>query len=418
MTLQGEQPVTTTSTPTITIDRKQLIAALDRVRHVVPTRFPKPILTGVRLEASDGSLFLAATDGEMKLFTSVAAEGQLPRCVVSCAELVRRVKASKGDACTLSVRRRPQQLIVNGGRVEHALPLMAEADFPLIPDQSAGETLTVDAQQLKSAINVASQAAAREPGRYAINGVLLESDSAGLRLVATDGRRLVIADLEWQAGDLRCQLIIPARVAKLAEKLAAHEQGPLTIAASLRQTDKGDRLPADVYVTGSDWLLSFAEAEGRFPMYRDVVPLSQSKFVIDRQSLIETLQEVSLAASSESQMVRVDLTPRRIQLSAQSPEVGESKAKLPARFIGGGDNTIHTAFRPGYLLDALKSLAGDQVVIDVGQNGCGCDGSVFGKPVIIYSHGDESVRWVVMPVNANLPATRENLGSNYREEAA
>ena len=141
-------------------------------------------------------------------------------------------------------------------------------------------------------------------------------------------------------------------------------------------------------------------------------------FVVDRQSLIETLKEVSLATSDCSQMVRVDLTPRRIQLSAKSPEVGESTAKLTARFIGGGDSTIHTAFNPAYLLDALKSLDGGQVVIDVGQNGLGCDGKLFGKPAILYAYGNEATRCVVMPLNAGLPATRENLGSNYREEAA
>ena len=87
-------PVTTAIAPTtncVTVDRRQLLTALDRVRAVVPTRYPKPILTGVRLESANGTLRLAATDGEIKLFTQVDAEGHLPLCVVSCAELVRRV---------------------------------------------------------------------------------------------------------------------------------------------------------------------------------------------------------------------------------------------------------------------------------------------------------------------------------------
>ena len=119
-----------------------------------------------------------------------------------------------------------------------------------------------------------------------------------------------------------------------------------------------------------------------------------------------------------SNMVRVDFTPRRIQLSAGSPEVGAATAKLTARFLGGGDSTIHTAFNSAYLLDALKSLDGEQVVIDIGQNGCGRDGKVFGKPAMLYAQGNEATRCVLMPVNAGLPATRENLGTNYREEAA
>ena len=44
--------------------------------------------------------------------------------------------------------------------------------------------------------------------------------------------------------------------------------------------------------------------------------------------------------------------------------------------------------------------------------------NVFGKPAIIYAEHNPVTRWVVMPVNAGLPATRENLGSNFKEEMA
>ncbi len=98
--------------------------------------------------------------------------------------------------------------------------------------------------------------------------------------------------------------------------------------------------------------------------------------------------------------------------------MGRSEARLPIEFLGGGDSTIHTAFNPAYLLDALKSLDGEQVVIDIGQNGCGCDGKVFGKPAMLYAYGNEATRCVIMPVNAGLPATRENLGSNCPKQVA
>jgi DNA polymerase-3 subunit beta len=316
------------------------------------------------------------------------------------------------------VRARPPRLVVNGGRVEHTLPGMPEEDFPLIPDRHEGDEIAVDAEEFRTALAVTSHAVAREASRYAINGILLESDTDGVRLVATDGRRLVIAGLHRYEATFQGQIIIPARVAKLAEKFAACDDVPLVVAAKPNETDKGDKLPADVYVAGPHWLLFTPEADGRFPLYRDVVPTGQSMFVVDRQPLIETLKEVALAASYDSNMVRVDLTPRRIQLSAKSSEVGESTAKLTARFIGGGDSTIHTAFNPAYLLDALKSLDGEQVVIDIGQNGLGCDGKLFGKPAMLYAYGSEATRCVIMPLNAGLPTTRENLGSNYREEAA
>ena len=420
----------TATSPTMkcaTINRKELLTALDRAKSVIPTRHPKPILSAVRLESDGHMLQLAATDGDIRLLTQVAANGELPPCVVSCPELVKRVKASKDDWCSLSFDAESSRLIVNGGRVEHMLHTMDVDEFPPIPDHHDGETITLDAEESRTRLKAVGHAVAREPSRYAINGVLMESDSKGVRLIATDGRRMVIAGLDQYEAVFMGQVIIPVRVARLIEKFAANEAVPLVVAVKPRVNDKDEELPADIYVAGPHWLLHAEECDGRFPPYRDIIPESASKFVADRLKLIQTLNEISLATTECCRAVRVDLTPDVIQLSAASPEIGESTAQLPARFIGGGDSVIHTAFNPGYLLDAVKSLGGVQAVIDVSQNGCGMDGKVFGKPALLYAHtADDAstdlenpdVRCVVMPINANLAPTRENLGSNYREDAA
>jgi DNA polymerase III sliding clamp (beta) subunit (PCNA family) len=145
------------------------------------------------------------------------------------------------------------------------------------------------------------------------------------------------------------------------------------------------------------------------------MPPSHSKFAIDRDNLVESLSEVALATNDDSKMVCLDLSPEHIRLSAASTGIGESSATLAAEFLGGGDAVIHTAFNPAYLLDALRSLSGDSVMIDIDQNGYGCDGKVFGKPALLYAQHDPTTCWVIMPVNAGLPATRENLGSNFPE---
>jgi DNA polymerase III sliding clamp (beta) subunit (PCNA family) len=148
------------------------------------------------------------------------------------------------------------------------------------------------------------------------------------------------------------------------------------------------------------------------------MPRSQSRFALERAALVELVAEVSLATSLDARTVRVDLSPGQVRLSAAAPGVGESAAVLPVRFLGGGDGVIHTAFNPAYLLDALKSLAGETIVIDVAQNGCGNDHTVCGKPALLHAAHDPATRWVLMPVNAGLPPTRENLGSNFPQELA
>jgi hypothetical protein len=71
--------------------------------------------------------------------------------------------------------------------------------------------------------------------------------------------------------------------------------------------------------------------------------------------------------------------------------------------------------QPGIPAGCAQDLDSDAVIVDVGQNGYGSDRTVFSKPALIYDRYNAVVRWVLMPVNAGLEATRENLGSNYPE---
>jgi hypothetical protein len=112
-----------------------------------PPGFPKPILTCVRLEASDGLLRLQATDGELSLYAHLPVDGELPACVVPLAELIRRLKAAKHPTCSLSLSDDGQRLLINGGRVEHALQTFDPADFPVVPSQLNGDSIEVDAAE-------------------------------------------------------------------------------------------------------------------------------------------------------------------------------------------------------------------------------------------------------------------------------
>jgi hypothetical protein len=108
------------------------------------------------------------------------------------------------------------------------------------------------------------------------------------------------------------------------------------------------------------------------------------------------------------------LVRRSCSLCAEAPGVGNSEAKLPAEFLGGGDSVVRTAFNPAYLLDAIKTLDSDAASLStLIKTALAAINKVFAKPALIYDRYNAVVRWVLMPINAGLEATRENLGSNY-----
>ena len=367
------------------------------------------------MEVLDGSLHLGATDLDVSISVVVEAEGLLPPCVVSCPELIRRIKASNGETCSLRLEAAKGKLVVNGGRVDHTLQTMDLGDFPAAPTTSEGEVITIDGLKFKDALATALVGAAAEPTRYAINGVLLESDDDGLRLVATDGRRLVTVELEPADREFRGQVLLSARQAALVSRFVDRKcQDSVRVFVNERPDKDGEHQPSEICIVGRDWLLKASEQEGHFPVYRDVVPESQSKFVVDREAFIEALAEVSLATTVDSKAVGLDLTSESVTLSAESPGLGESSGSVAATFAGGGDGHVVSGFNPGFLLDAFKTLPGERVVIDVGQNLLDrVSNAVRGRPALMYSLEDPHVRWLIMPVNIGQKPSRATLGSNY-----
>ena len=85
----------TAQASTICVDRRKLLNALTRVGWIVPRHTCKPMLQGVRMEASGETLRLSATDVDVSLSTTVAAQGALPAGVVPFADLVKRIRAAK-----------------------------------------------------------------------------------------------------------------------------------------------------------------------------------------------------------------------------------------------------------------------------------------------------------------------------------
>lgn len=384
----------------IQLDRRALLLALSRVERVALQRSYKPILAGVRLHAEHGWLHLAATNLELTIMTRVPAASDLPACVVPCSELARRIKASRNANCTLQLDGEHDQLVINGGLVEHAIHTLPVEDFPVVPVQTGGQIIRVQAEELKAALKTASMAMSRVPGRYAVDAILAESDGKGLRLVATDGRRLVIAELEQAETDFQGQVILPKPWIAVANRLADPKQDE-TLALNIDpQPDRdGKPQPARVSLVGTEWSLSGTAHDGFFPIYRDVVPKSGKRFVVDRELFLSTLNEVTLATDLDSKGVGLELTAEQVALSASSAEKDSATGSVPVITTNASTRKIVTAFNPGFLREAVRSLDCQRVVIDVQPNQRSkLDGSIIQKPGLIYPEDGTPVQWVVMPV--------------------
>lgn len=396
----------------VQVDRRTLVSALQKIVSVIPRASTKPVLQCVKIEANNGLVWLAASNLETSLVLTLPVNGELPQSVVPARDLLQRIKASKSPDCELWIE--DDCLGVNGGTVEHRLPLMDLKEFPPVPMQSKGKAIVLPGDEFRQAATVALTGVARENTRYAINGVLLEVEG-GARLVATDGRRLVVCELGMPT-EAGMSAILPSLMCQMVRKLIdKDDRNPVRIYIDEHTEADGKRGRSDLYVVGPGWVLHSMEVEGRFPAWRDVVPKGGSRFMLDRGELLAAVQEVSLSCISHGRGVHLRLASPGSTVSVET-EGRESSGQVETKFLGGGDGVVVTGFNPEFLADALHTVDGPKVVFELKQNTLATSGKVSHHPPVISGFNSRRVQWVVMPVSTGVEPSRETLGSNFKDK--
>ena len=376
----------------VVCERGSLLDALSLATGVVASRTPRPQLTCVHLDASEGELALAATAAEVALRVrlgrvEVADAGQ----TLVPAQKLNQIVSAEDNEPTLTLEAAGDTFHVRGADAHFRLNTYPATDFPAAPDFRAAEkdakcVFTTTAGDLQHLISRTLFAAARENSRYAINGVLLNRTGKSLDMVATDGRRLArcgatLANAD--GNDASC--ILPAKALNLIGKLAGDPEEPVSVAIGEAQAfvSFGDD-PAEARA-----VLSTTLVEGSFPPYEDVIPNDHAiKVTFDRDVLASAVRRAALLTNEESRGVRMafETADKKLSLSSRAPEMGEANVSVELVEYNGED--IEIGFNPAFITDALKVIHDPQVNLEL---------KAPNKPGLFRSGTD--FLYVVMPVN-------------------
>ncbi len=364
----------------LTCDQGDLMAALTTVSKAVNINNTLPVLNNILLKAENKKLTFAATNLEIAITTSIAAEIKNEGSLTIPARLFTSYVSLLSSGKVELANKEGLDLQIKAARSQTRIKGISADEFPLIPQVKKEVSLELPAGELLTAIQQVAFASARDMVRPVLAGVNLHATKKEIRLAATDSYRLsekVLTPTKAPEKDLT--IIVPAR----------------TVMELARILEKGkDKVTLDF--SGSQVLFVYKNVElasrlieGAFPEYNQIIPKKHlTQVSVKTEELITAVKRVNLF-TKDSHNVKLEVSAdKKLLIRSDATQIGEEEAEVAAT-VAGAENAA--SLNANYLLEALGALGSSDTVLEFGEKT---------TPVVIKSPKDSDYLHLIMPLKA------------------
>ena len=368
----------------LTIERAALLKALGHVQSVVERRNTIPILSNVLMSADRGGVSLSATDLDMEISDSTPAQVEAPGQITAPAhtlyEIVR--KLPEGADVSLSYTGEDPRLQVHAGRSRFNLPVLPAGDFPVMSSEGLSAPIEIDTGDLIRLIDKTRFAISTEETRYYLNGlylhVVVEEGATKLRAVATDSRRLALAEMSAPEGYAGAPgVIIPRKTVGEVRRLLddAGETVRLQVSQQKVRFDFGQATLTSKVIDGS------------FPPYERVIPRENRRVMtLDNALLGAAVDRVATISNEQSRAVKLAVESGRMTLTVRNMDAGQAVEEIEIEYDG---DAFEIGFNARYLLDVCGQIGGEVMELRFADPS---------SPTLVVDPTDPGVRYVLMPL--------------------
>src|SRR3989338_1731225 len=366
----------------VTVLKNNIREGMGKMEHAVAKKDNLPILRNVFFKSESGKITITATNLEMGVMTSIAGkiseDGGITVPFQTLFDIV-----SNADSEKISLETSGTTLRVKTDNYEAKIQGVPGEDFPIIPAVQNTTPIELDGAVLNEALMAALPAAHLSEIRPELSGVLLDFQITFLKFVATDSFRLAektVTEREFKTTVSRgFRAIVPLEAAREAARLAPQKErvqiffDPHQVAFRFGGTTLPSRL-----------------IDGTYPDYESIVPKTLDvELDVNRDQLMKGIRLASSFSGKSSDIkLRLKSGTKALEVYSSHASLGENTYLVPAKCLKG-ESFTDLSFNWRYVLDGLKSLRGEHVLI--GMNG-------DTRPSILRSTDDTSYFYIVMPI--------------------
>ena len=341
-----------------------------------------PILKNVLLRTVGTKIQLTTTNLELaitKLISGkIVEEGALSVPFSTFYSIVNNTTHDR-----INLERSETSFMVKTDNYEAKMQGSLAEDFPLVPRMENNDYyMEIDPIIFQDALSQVISAAHISDIRPEISGVLFDFQMTSLKLVATDSFRLAEKIIDGgkfkHTFDAGFKAIVPLRTAQELLRVISRT-APLTVHCDGNQ----------ILFTSDDVELMSRLIDGTYPDYEQIIPKeAETEITLDKAHLMNAVKLVSnFSGKTNDVRLSTDAEGKTVTIHSVNQFLGENKYLIPARVTGAQVADIPFNWR--YLLDGLKSIQGESVVVRLNGNN---------RPALMRPEGDSSFLYVVMPI--------------------
>lgn len=357
------------------------------VSRGVSGRSTQPIQNNVKLEATDNTLRLVASDLEyIHLEAEMPAQVEDVGAITVPARLLVEVTGSLPHSDVDLEAGEHNTLTVACDRSRYEIRGLSADDFEMLPTVDGAVRASLPQKLLHQVLSQTTFAVSRDETRPILTGVQFTIAPNTLEVVATDlyrlARRTITPELVPDAPRIEVeeghQAIVSARCLHEVQRLLDGEsEEPVELALSQNLVQ---------FTVGPVKIVSRL-IEGRFPSYDRAVPQEFEKLVLSRvEDLSLALRRALIVAREDANRVVFRAAGEVMTLTAESPDVGRVQEEIGVELEGG---EVEIAFNARQVLDVLEAVDTDRVRFELtGPYNAGT----------LRPEGDDSYLYVLMPM--------------------
>jgi DNA polymerase-3 subunit beta len=245
----------------------------------------------VLVEASEGEVKVTATDLDITITRRFKAELERPGvCAVHSRKLSALSKSLPNPMAEVRTNPDKTKLGIFSGTAKATLPTVPVDEFPATESRQGGFEASVRTEDFHNSLNQVHYAAAKDGTRYICMGVCLEAGENHLKFVATDTKRVSVAEAEATISE-PFKVIVPSKTIERLLKILPKSKDKITINVH----------PNTIIFEWEQGRMESKLIEGDFPNYLPLLDQieSRSTIVLEKDVLLGAIRRASGASGGE-----------------------------------------------------------------------------------------------------------------------